>query len=152
MKMHTAGIVDEQTTLCTFVAGLPVSEYDFEIRQLSRKLSFDRDEVIYTIESQYNLLRSRRQKNSPAAHALVVDGRGGGGGRGHPGGKRGGRGGGRGGKHAEKKKSGDGNGAEANKAAAKGAAVLQVWAARPPCPRLYHTALQEVQRAGARRG
>ena len=120
MKMHTAGIdVDEQTTLCTFVAGLPVSEYDFEIRQLSRRLSFDRDEVIHTIESQYNLLRSRRQKNS-AAHALVVDGRGGGGGRGHPGGKRGGRGGGRGGKHAEKKKSGDGNGAEDNKPAAKG--------------------------------
>ena len=43
--------MDEQTTLCTFVAGLPVSEYDFEIRQLSRKLTFDRDEVINTMEA-----------------------------------------------------------------------------------------------------
>ena len=121
-KMITAGIpVDEQTTLCTFVAGLPVSEYDFEIRQLSRKLTFDRDEVINTIEAQYNLLRTRRQKNSPAAHALVVDGRGGAGGRGHPGGKRGGRGGGRGGRNIMKgKKSSDGNGAEDSKTAAKG--------------------------------
>ena len=55
-NMNAAGIpIDEQTTLCTFVAGLPVSEYDFEIRQLSRKLKFDRDEVIHTIEAQYNL-------------------------------------------------------------------------------------------------
>ena len=60
-KMITAGIpVDEQTTLCTFVAGLPVSEYDFKIRQLSRKLTFDRDEVINTIEAQYNKLGGRR--------------------------------------------------------------------------------------------
>ena len=121
-SMVTAGIpVDEQTTLCTFVAGLPVSEYEFEIRELSRKLAFDRDDVIHTIESQYNLLRSRKQKNAPAAHALVADGRGGVGGRGHPGGKRGGRGGGRGGRNTWKnKKSGDNNnGAEDSKKAAK---------------------------------
>ena len=68
-KVITAGIpVDEQTTLCTFVAGVPVSEYDFEIRQLSRKLTFDRDEVISTIEAQYNLLRTRRQKNLSLIH------------------------------------------------------------------------------------
>lgn len=121
-KMITAGIpVDEQTTLCTFVAGLPVSEYDFEIRQLSRKLAFDRDEVINTIEAQYNLLRSRRQKSSPASHALAVDGRGGGGGREHPGRKPGGRGGSRGGRNTGKgKKFSDGNGAEDSKTAAKG--------------------------------
>ncbi|CAN0499997.1 unnamed protein product, partial [Ectocarpus sp. 12 AP-2014] len=122
MKMNTAGIpIDQQTTLCTFVAGLPVAEYDFEIRQLSRQLAFDRDEVIHTIEAQYNLLRARKQKNSAVSHALVVDGRGGAGGRGQPGGKRGGRGGGRGGRNTGKgKKSGDGNGADDGKAAVKG--------------------------------
>ena len=120
--MITAGIpVDEQTTLCTFVAGLPVSEYDIEIRQLCRKLTFDQDEVINKIEAQYNRLRTRRQKNSPVAHALVVDGHGGAGGRGHPGGKRGGRGDGRGGRNIMKgKKFSDGNGAEDSKTAAKG--------------------------------
>lgn len=74
MMMNNAGIpVDEQTTLATFVAGLTVAEYDFEIRQSSRKPSFDRDEVINTVEAQYNLLRTRKLKNPPTAHALVVD-------------------------------------------------------------------------------
>ena len=49
---------------------------------------FDREEIINVIQAQYDLL-SRKKKSPPAAHALVADGRGGGGGRGHPGGKRG---------------------------------------------------------------
>ena len=91
--MRDAGIiVDSQSVYGTFVAGLPSSENEFEIRELSRKQVFDREEIINVIQAQYDLL-SRRKKSSPAAHALVADGRGGGGGRGHPGGKRGGHGG-----------------------------------------------------------
>ena len=63
--------MDEQTTLCTFVAGLPVSEYDFEIRQLSQKLTFDRDEVFNTIEAQYNQLRGRRTLQQPMRSSLT---------------------------------------------------------------------------------
>ena len=73
------------------------------------------------MQAQYYLL-GMKKKSSPAVHALVVDGRGGAWGRGHPGDKRGGRGGGRGHNGNRKvKKSSDGNdGAEDDKQPAKG--------------------------------
>lgn len=91
--------VDTQTVLGTFVAALP-ERYDFEIRELSRKQAFDRDEVMTVIRAQYNLL-CRKEKDaskniSSVHHALAADERGRAGG-GRSGGKRGGRGGGRGG-------------------------------------------------------
>ena len=85
--MRNAGIeVGAQTVLDTFVAALSHECYDFELRELSRKQVFDRDEIINLIEAQWNLLQKRRSKSSPAAPALIADGRGGAGGRGHPGG------------------------------------------------------------------
>ena len=39
-------IVDSQSVYGTFVAGLPPSEYEFEIRELSRKQVFDREEIV----------------------------------------------------------------------------------------------------------
>ena len=76
--MRNAGIeVDAQTVLGTFVASLSHECYDFELRELSRKQVFDRDEIINLIEAQWNLLQKKRSKTSPAAHALIADGRGG---------------------------------------------------------------------------
>ena len=121
--MRDAGIeVDAQTVLGIFVAALSHECYDFELRELSQKQVFDRDEIINLIEAQWNLLQKRRSKSSPAAHALIADGRGGAGGRGHPGGKRGNRGGGRGNSNNRNvKNSHDGNdGAEDDKRPAKG--------------------------------
>ena len=78
---------------------------------------------INLVQAHYELLS---KKNSPSAHALVSDGRGGGGGRGRPGGKRGGQGGGRGnsGKNGctkkDKNSGSGGDAAEAEKQPAKG--------------------------------
>ena len=45
--MRDAGIiVDSQSIYGTFVAGLPPYEYEFEIRELSRKQVFDREEKL----------------------------------------------------------------------------------------------------------
>lgn len=94
--MREAGMeVNTQTVLGTFVAALSHECYDLEIRELSRKQVFNREEVIQVIGAQWHLLK-RRKKNSPPGHALLIDERGAVGGRGHPGGKQGGRGGGRG--------------------------------------------------------
>ena len=93
--MRDAGIqVDVQSIYGMYVAALP-SEYELEIRELNRNQVLDRNEIINLVQAQYDLL-GKKKKSSPAAHALVVDGRGGAGGRGHPDGKRRGRGGGRG--------------------------------------------------------
>ena len=93
--MRDAGIqVDVQSVDGIYVAALP-SEYELEIRELNRNQVLNRNKIINLVQAQYDLL-SREKNTSPTAHALVVDGRGGAGGRGHPGCKRGGRGGGRG--------------------------------------------------------
>ena len=93
--MRDAGIqVDVQSLYGINVAALP-SEYELEIRELNRNQVLDRNEIINLPQAQYDL-RGKKKKSSPAAHALVVDGRGGAVGREHPGGKRGDRGGGRG--------------------------------------------------------
>ena len=93
--MRDAGIqADVQSVYGIYVAALP-SEYELEIRELNRNQVLDRNEIINLVQVQYDLL-GKKKKSSPAAHALVVDGRGGAGGRGQPGGKRGDRGGGRG--------------------------------------------------------
>lgn len=91
--------VDTQTVLGTFVAALP-ERYDFEIRELSRKQAFDRDEVMTVIRAQYNLLCTKEKDPSAGNHhALAADerGRARGGRSGGKRGGRGGRGGGRGG-------------------------------------------------------
>ena len=119
--MLDAGIqVDAQLVCGIYVAALPF-EYDFEIRELNRNQVLDRNEIVNLMQAQYYLL-GMKKKSSPAVHALVVDGRGGAWGRGHPGDKRGGRGGGRGHNGNRKvKKSSDGNdGAEDDKQPAKG--------------------------------
>ena len=119
--MRDAGIqVDVQSVYGIYVAALP-SEYELEIRELNRNQVMDRNEIINLVQAQYDL-RGKKKKSSPAAHALVVDGRGRPGGRGHPGGKRGGRGGGSGHNGNRKvKKSSDGNdGAEDDKQSATG--------------------------------
>ena len=106
-----------QSVYGIYVAALP-SEYELEIRELNRNQVLDRNENL--VQAQYDLL-GKKKKSSPAAHALVVDGRGGSGGRGHPVGKRGSRGGGRGYNGNRKvKKSSDGNdGAEDDNQLAK---------------------------------
>ena len=119
--MRDAGIqVDVQSIYGMYVAALP-SEYELEIRELNRNQVLDRNEIINLVQAQYDLL-GKKKKSSAAAHALMVDGRGGAGGHGHPGGKRGGRGGGRGYNGNRKvKKSSDGNdGAEDDRQPAKG--------------------------------
>ena len=120
--MRDAGIqVDLQSVYGIYVAALP-SEYELENRELNRNQVLDRNKIINLVQAQYDLL-GKKKRSSPAAHALVVDGRGGAGGRGHPGGKRGGRGSGRG-HNANRmvKKSSDGNfdGVEDDKQPAKG--------------------------------
>ena len=93
--MRDAGIqVDVQSVYGIYVAALP-SEYELEIRELNQNQVLDRNEIINLVQAQYELI-GKKKKSTPAAHALVVDGRGGAGGRGHPGGKRVSRGGGRG--------------------------------------------------------
>ena len=72
MRDAAGTIVDSQSVYGTFVAGLPPCEYEFEIRELSRKQVFDREEIINVIQAQYDLL-NRRKKSPPAAHALVAD-------------------------------------------------------------------------------
>ena len=92
--MRDAGIqVDVQSVYGIYVAALP-SEYELEIRELNRNQVLKRNKIINLVQAQYDLL-GKKKKSSPAAHALVVDGRGGAVGREHPGGMRGGRGGGR---------------------------------------------------------
>ena len=92
--MRVAGIqVDVQSVYGICVAAFS-SEYELEIRELNRNQVLDRNEIINPVKAQYDLL-GKKKKRSPAAHALVVDGRGGARGRGPPGGKRRGRGGGR---------------------------------------------------------
>ena len=67
--MRDAGIiVDSQSVYGTFVAGLPPSEYEFEIRELSRKQVFDREEIINVIQAQYDLLQEEEEPpSSPCA-------------------------------------------------------------------------------------
>ncbi|CAN0407353.1 unnamed protein product, partial [Laminaria digitata] len=83
--MRDAGMdVDDQTVYGIYVAALP-SEYDLEIRELSRKQVFDREEIINIVQAQFELQR-KKKKSSSSAHALVADGgRGGRGGRGRAG-------------------------------------------------------------------
>ena len=109
-----------QSVYGIYVAALP-SEYELEIRELNRNQVLDRNEIINLVQVQYDLL-GKKKKSSPAAHALVVDGCGGAGGRGHPGGKREGRGGGRGhnGNRMVKKSSDGYDGAEDDKQPVKG--------------------------------
>ena len=104
----------EQATLGTFVAALPIPEYESDIRDLSRQKKFVREDVINAVQTTWDFLqRTQPKKKSGGAHALVTDGRGGAGGRGNRGGRRGGRGGGRGSssKWASKKSSDGSNGA-----------------------------------------
>ena len=74
-----------QSVYGIYVAALP-SEYELEIRELNRNQVLDRNEIINLVQVQYDLL-GKKKKSSPAAHALVVDGHDGAGGRGYPGGK-----------------------------------------------------------------
>ena len=64
-----------QSVYGIYVAALP-SEYELEIRELNRNQVLDRNEIINLVQAQYDLL-SKKKKSSPAAHTLVVDGRGG---------------------------------------------------------------------------
>ena len=81
--VRNAGIqVDVKSVYGIYVAALP-SEYQLEIRELNRNQVLDRNEITNLVQAQYDLL-GKKKKSSPAAHALMVDGRGGAGGRGHP--------------------------------------------------------------------
>ena len=103
-----------------YVGALP-SEYELEILELNRNQVLDRNAIISLVQALYDLLGKKR-KSSPAAHALAFDGRGGAGGREHPGGKRGGRGSGcghNGNRNLEMFSDGN-DGAEDDKQPAKG--------------------------------
>ena len=71
-QMSDAGMhVDDQDVYSTYVSAIP-SEYDLEIRELSRNHVLDRNEIINLVQSQYDLL-AKKKKSSPAAHALLVE-------------------------------------------------------------------------------
>ena len=77
--MCDAGIqVDVQSVYGIYVAALP-SEYELEIRELNGNQVLDRNGIINRVQAQYDLL-GKKKKSSPAAHALVANGRGGAGG------------------------------------------------------------------------
>ena len=136
--MRNSGLtVDEQHVLSVFVSALP-EEYDLEVREIHRKESFNRAEIMALLRSAYDVMQ-RRKKGSSHGHALVSDGARGGGstrGRGRDrsgarGGGRSSRSGGRGGKGdrgtstTNEKKPGDGGksggeSAKSEKAAPKG--------------------------------
>ena len=102
--MRDAGIkVVDQAVYGAYVAALPAPEYQPEIRELKREKVFDREHIIRLVRAAHELLKDNKKK-SPSALAFISDGRNGGGGRGHPGAKRGGREGGRG-----RSNSGNGN-------------------------------------------
>ena len=113
--MRDAGIkVDDQAVFGAYVSALPSPEYQPEIRELKRAQVFDREHIIRLVRAAHELLKDNKKK-SPSALAFISDGRNGGGGRGHPGTKRGGRGGGRGRSNSGngKAKSGDDDGKDA---------------------------------------
>ena len=67
--MRDAGIIiDSQSVYGTFVAGLPPSEYEFEIRELSRKQVFDREEIINVIQASAG---GRRAPQQPMRSSLT---------------------------------------------------------------------------------
>ena len=77
--MRDARIQDDvQSVYGIYVAALP-SEYELENRELNRNQVLDRNKIINLVQAQYDLL-GKKKRSSPAAHALVVDGRGGAGG------------------------------------------------------------------------
>jgi len=77
-ELSLSGVaVDQQHVYSLFVSALP-AEYNLEVRELSRKESFDRAEILALVRSGYELIK-RQKKSSPQGHALVSDdGRGGG--------------------------------------------------------------------------
>ena len=86
--MRDAGIkVDDQAMYGAYVAALPSPEYEPEIRELTREQVFDREHIILLARAAHELLKDNKKK-SLSALAFISDGRNGGGGRGHPGGKR----------------------------------------------------------------
>ena len=93
-ELSLSGVAVDQHVYSLFVSALP-AKYDLEVRELSRKESFDRAEIFALVRSGYELIKQQK-KNLPQGHALVSDdGRGGGSARGRGQGRGGARGGGR---------------------------------------------------------
>ena len=88
--MRDAGIkVDDQAMYGAYVAAPLSPEYQPENRELKREQVFDREHIIRLVRAAHELLKDNKKK-SPSALAFISDGCNGGGGRGHPGAKRGG--------------------------------------------------------------
>ena len=85
--IRDAGIkVDDQAVYGAYVTALPSPEHQPDIRELKREQVFDREHIICLARVAHELLKDNKKK-PPSALAFISDGRNGGGGRGHPGGK-----------------------------------------------------------------
>lgn len=99
--------MDSDTVYSSFVAGLPLPEYELEVRDIDKMHGYDRKEILRLISSRYE--RLKKSKGKPGPHALACEG---------VSGRRGGRG--RGGKGRGGKRTGGGKGKDGDSGTGKG--------------------------------